>query len=276
MSTYESKGYTDYYYLGSQLVAKYADPRTQSDEPGYTGHVEDNDLQLTYMQQRYYDPIIGRFYSNDPVGFTASNPMMFNRYAYANNNPYKYTDPDGKFPRNASDMARYRSMGQMQQAQQQIRQAQSHANDIMAPNDPAGVALGGVGVVASVGVGATGIGTLPAAGGLALSLDSIRTAWTGNRSMLGMGAELITDALDLDKSIVNSAGNVGDSITNMSGGPGAVKGIIKGTATAADAASIVSSTREAANIASGVQTYSVNGRIDSKNLAKSLEDRKKE
>lgn len=48
------------------------------------------------MQQRYYDPIIGRFYSNDPVGFKASNPMMFNRYAYANNNPYKYIDPDGR------------------------------------------------------------------------------------------------------------------------------------------------------------------------------------
>lgn len=50
------------------------------------------------MQARYYDPIIGRFYSNDPVGFTASNPMMFNRYVYANNNPYKYVDPDGKEP----------------------------------------------------------------------------------------------------------------------------------------------------------------------------------
>lgn len=50
------------------------------------------------MQQRYYDPLIGRFYSNDPVGFTASNPMMFNRYAYANNNPYKFADPDGRNP----------------------------------------------------------------------------------------------------------------------------------------------------------------------------------
>lgn len=48
------------------------------------------------MQQRYYDPVIGRFYSNDPVGFTTSNPMMFNRYAYANNNPYKYVNPDGQ------------------------------------------------------------------------------------------------------------------------------------------------------------------------------------
>jgi RHS repeat-associated protein len=63
---------------------------------GYTGHLEDTDLGLTYMQQRYYDPEIGRFYSNDPVGFSASNPMMFNRYAYANNNPYKFVDPDGR------------------------------------------------------------------------------------------------------------------------------------------------------------------------------------
>ena len=49
------------------------------------------------MQARYYDPIIGRFYSNDPVGFTPSNPMSFNRYLYVNNNPYKYTDPNGEF-----------------------------------------------------------------------------------------------------------------------------------------------------------------------------------
>ena len=65
---------------------------------GYTGHLQDEDLGLTYMQARYYDPVIGRFYSNDPVGYTAKNPVMsFNRYLYVNNNPYKYTDPDGKF-----------------------------------------------------------------------------------------------------------------------------------------------------------------------------------
>ena len=48
------------------------------------------------MQQRYYDPVIGRFYSNDPVGFKTNNPITFNRYAYGNNNPYKYIDPDGR------------------------------------------------------------------------------------------------------------------------------------------------------------------------------------
>ena len=53
------------------------------------------------MQARYYDPVIGRFYSNDPVGTvehlgTSNGIHGFNRYAYANNNPYKYTDPTGE------------------------------------------------------------------------------------------------------------------------------------------------------------------------------------
>ncbi|MFT6734840.1 MAG: hypothetical protein ACJAS9_003042, partial [Polaribacter sp.] len=52
------------------------------------------DIGLSYMQARYYDPVIGRFYSNDPIGFRDIH--SFNRYAYANNNPYKYTDPDGQ------------------------------------------------------------------------------------------------------------------------------------------------------------------------------------
>jgi hypothetical protein len=53
------------------------------------------------MQARYYDPVIGRFYSNDPVGalghlIGAQGIQGFNRYAYAINNPYKYVDPDGR------------------------------------------------------------------------------------------------------------------------------------------------------------------------------------
>ncbi|MCX2769773.1 RHS repeat-associated core domain-containing protein, partial [Pseudoalteromonas sp. B530] len=64
---------------------------------GYTGHKFDKELGLSYMQARYYDPVIGRFYSNDPVGWTPDNPVYsFNRYSYGNNNPYKYIDPDGR------------------------------------------------------------------------------------------------------------------------------------------------------------------------------------
>ncbi|WP_371819945.1 RHS repeat-associated core domain-containing protein [Psychrosphaera sp. F3M07] len=62
-------------------------------------------LRLLYMQARYYDPIIGRFYSNDPVGWTASSPVhSFGRYTYVNNNPYRYTDPNGKYPESWSEV----------------------------------------------------------------------------------------------------------------------------------------------------------------------------
>jgi|GEM_PF-2018670 RHS repeat-associated protein len=65
----------------------------KKDDVAYTGHKYDAALGLIYMQARYYDPVIGRFYSNDPIGFR--DVHSFNRYAYANNNPYKYIDPDG-------------------------------------------------------------------------------------------------------------------------------------------------------------------------------------
>jgi RHS repeat-associated protein len=107
-------GGINYIYLGKKLIAKdgvipensgkqHYRPFGESiegakDDVGYTGHKFDVDLGLSYMQARYYDPVIGRFYSNDPVGYTASNPVMsFNRYLYVNNNPYKYTDPNGEF-----------------------------------------------------------------------------------------------------------------------------------------------------------------------------------
>lgn len=64
--------------------------------PGFTGHVSDVATGLTYMQQRYYDATIGRFLSVDPVTANSGTGADFNRYSYANNNPYKFTDPDGR------------------------------------------------------------------------------------------------------------------------------------------------------------------------------------
>ncbi len=64
---------------------------------GFTGHLNDPQTDLVYMQQRYYDPIAGRFLSVDPVVTDAKSGSSFNRYVYGNNNPYKFVDPDGKF-----------------------------------------------------------------------------------------------------------------------------------------------------------------------------------
>lgn len=84
----ERRGYEPY---GLQLV-----PATLSNGPGFTGHVADVLTGLNYMQQRYYDPMIGRFLSVDPVTAYTSPGANFNRYWYANNNPYRFTDPDGR------------------------------------------------------------------------------------------------------------------------------------------------------------------------------------
>jgi RHS repeat-associated protein len=73
-------------------------PMQLADDVGHTGHQDDVATGLTYMQARYYDPVVGRFMATDPVQFAPDNPMSFGRYLYVNGNPYKFNDPDGEFP----------------------------------------------------------------------------------------------------------------------------------------------------------------------------------
>ena len=80
----------DYTPYGGQALG------TAPSGPGYTGHVNDPDTGLVYMQQRYYDPSTGRFLSTDPVMPSAGDPYSFNRFAYARNNPVINIDPDGR------------------------------------------------------------------------------------------------------------------------------------------------------------------------------------
>jgi RHS repeat-associated protein len=71
--------------------------------PGYTGHVNDPETNLTYMQARYYDSTTGRFLSADPVAVSAGVILNFNRYDYGDDNPVVHTDPTGKFPGDIND-----------------------------------------------------------------------------------------------------------------------------------------------------------------------------
>ncbi|WP_259333662.1 RHS repeat-associated core domain-containing protein [Pseudomonas sp. FW300-N2F2] len=70
---------------------------SSSNKIGYHGKAYDDATGLSYMGARYYDPVLGRFMGVDPVDFQTDNLHSFNRYAYANNNPYKYVDPDGRY-----------------------------------------------------------------------------------------------------------------------------------------------------------------------------------
>lgn len=70
--------------------------RPLKDGPGYTGHVTDSGTGLSYMQQRYYDAGLGIFLSVDPIAAYSHQGVGQNRYWYANQSPYKFTDPDGR------------------------------------------------------------------------------------------------------------------------------------------------------------------------------------
>jgi RHS repeat-associated protein len=61
----------------------------------FGGKPQDSETGLSYFGARYYDPVVGRFMGVDAVGFSTGNLQSFNRYAYGNNNPYRFVDPDG-------------------------------------------------------------------------------------------------------------------------------------------------------------------------------------
>lgn len=62
---------------------------------GFASKPFDSATGLSYMGARYYDPSVGRFMGVDAAPADPGSVHGINRYAYANNNPYKYVDPDG-------------------------------------------------------------------------------------------------------------------------------------------------------------------------------------
>lgn len=89
-STGKIIGSYDYRPYGSQILG------TAQSGPGYTGHVNDPDTNLIYMQARYYDPVVGRFLSIDPDPVRPGEIHGHNRYVYAQNAPLSHTDPSGR------------------------------------------------------------------------------------------------------------------------------------------------------------------------------------
>lgn len=101
-----------------------------ADRPGFTGHVADAQTGLDYMQQRYYDPLIGRFLSVDPV-MAYSNPVgAFNRYWYGNDNPYKFTDPDGRQVEPEADPI------EVETAREEIKEFLNPTGPLLVPVEP--------------------------------------------------------------------------------------------------------------------------------------------
>jgi len=81
---------------GARLASSFYEPFGQTSQVSaypfqYTGRVSVNN-QLLYYRARYYDPSVGRFVSEDPVGFQGGD---VNLYRYVSNRPVSMGDPSG-------------------------------------------------------------------------------------------------------------------------------------------------------------------------------------
>jgi RHS repeat-associated protein len=71
---------------------------TTSTKYQYTGQFSyESDFGLMFYNARFYDSQLGRFTSADSIIPESQGVQAYDRYAYANNNPLKYTDPTGHF-----------------------------------------------------------------------------------------------------------------------------------------------------------------------------------
>ncbi|WP_417657110.1 RHS repeat domain-containing protein [Pseudidiomarina aestuarii] len=264
LSSYKSGGYTDYFYLGKNLVAQYQDPNAQTDPVGYTGHLRDDTLNLSYMQQRYYDPVIGRFYSNDPLGFSAESPMMFNRFAYAFNNPLKFVDPDGRssvdfnslFPQSEERRIVNNMYNNVVHAAQEApRYAISSAGT-------AGVAIG-QSTMRTSGDIATVTGLIPGGQGVAAFFSVLDLIETGSISALGGLAAGESTAMLMEK---HKFGETAKFLVSVAVSARASEGI------ESHEKSSLNQSNSILNEGSGsVPVYNIEGRLDSLNLNQELE-----
>jgi RHS repeat-associated protein len=151
----------------------------------YTGRDLDSDTGLYYYRARYYDPMTGRFLSEDPIGFGGG----VNKYAYARNDPSTRNDPQGlcddqKCAQGLNDANKDMKAIDRANAAWDTIQAAADANDI----DPA--LLAAVGVLesgfrnvnerggANVGVGVFQLTVAPGSGVTAAQAGDL--TWAGN------------------------------------------------------------------------------------------------
>lgn len=222
------------------------------------------------MQQRYYDPESGRFLSTDPV-LTSSDGGNFNRYWYANDNPYRYTDRDGRCPecigaaigalleiavqyKNPEDRAAYAAAGS----------DFAHGHFIAAIRTAGPQALK---VLISAGAGAAGAGIAGKIGELADAAAQATNASAAGKVTVGALVEISGNAAA--GSGVNTVAQVGKNAASgqpLGQGVGAAAraGAIGGAVGGATKVGFTSSTQRLAND-TGVFIGTSNGQVAAPN-----------
>jgi RHS repeat-associated protein len=82
-----------YYPYGEQRTGS----TTTNDREKFATYLRDENTRLDYAQNRYYSSTWGRFTTADPYTMSGGlgNPQGWNRYAYVENDPVNWMDPNG-------------------------------------------------------------------------------------------------------------------------------------------------------------------------------------
>ncbi len=88
------KGYNDYYPFGLRMPGRSMNNALATDMYKYSSKEldEENGINWYYFGARYYDPMIGRWWSVDPL---ADKYISLSPYNYVENNPLNLFDPNG-------------------------------------------------------------------------------------------------------------------------------------------------------------------------------------
>jgi RHS repeat-associated protein len=78
------------------MYKPFGEQLNETDERYTYNGKELDETGLYYYGARYYNPVIGRFISRDPLTGKKESPQTLNRYAYCLNNPQRYIDPAGE------------------------------------------------------------------------------------------------------------------------------------------------------------------------------------
>ncbi len=105
----------------------------------YTGREFDAETEMQYNRARYYDAAIGRFLSEDPIGFAGGDA---NLYRYVGNSPISYRDPLGQYKSAPGDPSVPDSVDIFRQKNNQTEKAIQDAllgRDIGGDSEPSGI-----------------------------------------------------------------------------------------------------------------------------------------
>jgi hypothetical protein len=169
------------------------------------------------MQQRYYDPIAVRFLSVDPVVTDAKTGSHFNRYAYAENNPYRYVDPDGRaahvlFGAAIGGVSGF--VGGVNSGARGWALVGSVAAGAFAGAVATAVPVGGGLVVAAKNAAAGGLGNI--FGQKAAGAQTVDLKQAGVQAAVGVGAGLVGAAV-ARTVVASQASNVGTTVSAATG-----------------------------------------------------------